>query len=160
MTPVRRPSARSSWMRRRVVSSARSRSKLAMSSPERSRERMDVFCGERRGVLVEKVVHLNEAPLPSGGLRGTRERRGAGMRTFVGIVPEDEGETIAERFAQPEEHAAETPAIRAEIVPVQHERDDVARCSTALNVVAGRVDLSQQSERRGPGRAVFVSHRS
>ena len=63
--------------------------------PELGRVAHEVFFAEFVLILVEEVVHLPEAALRGGRLRGLGGTSGTGVRRVEGEVPEDEAHPLA-----------------------------------------------------------------
>jgi hypothetical protein len=103
-----------------------------------------VFLRQRRWPLIERVVHLPEAPLQGGGLGRPGGELGPGVSPFVGKLTVDVGQALAHRVTEALDDVAEAAAIGAEIVAKhQHRRRAVA---TPARVVAARVDRALERE--------------
>src|ERR1700760_3799450 len=99
-----------------------------------------------RRIVVQPVVQLPEMALSGRGLRGAGDEGRPRVGAFVGKVPVDIDEPVAEDLAQLADNGPQPAAKRAEIVAIENKADGVLHLRAAAQVIALPVDGPLQPE--------------
>ena len=89
-------------------------------------------------------MHLPVATLAGGGFRSDGQELRAGMGALIRKMPEHVGHSLAQRVAQPIEDEPQAPAIRAEEIAVDQDRELRLRAIPATDVVPSWIDWPQE----------------
>ncbi len=103
-------------------------------------------------------MHFPKASLFRRGFRSTRYECRARMGSFVREMTKDVYQALAERLPQPRNHKAQAPAIGAQIVAIDDDAYDAARCIAAAHMIARMIDGALEPGLSGE-RSTLVSHR-